>query len=251
MGLPLVLTEADSHLGLANRLLARWASSICLAFPIPGRDQAQGYRVVGRPVPRAVLEADRGKARERFGIAEDEPCLLVFGGSLGARSINEAAIEAFGEGTARVLHVAGRRDYPELMRRWERAGSPKRYELIEYEPHLGDVLAASDLVVARAGGSVFEIAAAGRPAVLVPYPHATADHQTANARWMADAGGAVTIADAELTAERLRAVVLELLADPDRLARMREASRRIARPDAAESVAAEVLSAAGAATRER
>jgi UDP-N-acetylglucosamine--N-acetylmuramyl-(pentapeptide) pyrophosphoryl-undecaprenol N-acetylglucosamine transferase len=198
-----------------------------------------------------VLEADRGKARKRFGIAEDEPCLLVFGGSLGARSINEAAIEAFGEGTARVLHVAGRRDYPELMRRWERAGSPKRYELIEYEPHLGDVLAASDLVVARAGGSVFEIAAAGRPAVLVPYPHATADHQTANARWMADAGGAVTIADAELTAERLRAVVLELLADPDRLARMREASRRIARPDAAESVAAEVLSAAGAATRER
>ena len=81
------------------------------------------------------------------------------------------------------------------------------------------MLAAADLVVARAGGSVMEIAAAGRPAILVPYPHATADHQTTNARWMAEGGAAVVIPDAELTAERLSGAIAELLDDEDRLAR--------------------------------
>ena len=95
-----------------------------------------------------------------------------------------------------ILHVVGRRDYPELRRRWDEGGRPERYTLLQYEPDLGDVLAAADLVVARAGGSVMEIAAAGRPAILIPYPHATADHQTTNARWMADGGAAVVIPDA-------------------------------------------------------
>ena len=98
--LPLVLTEADSHLGLANRLLAPRARRVCLAFPIPGRDGAR-YLVTGRPVPDAILTADRGAARERFGIAADDRCLLVFGGSQGARSINHAALAAFaGDGAA-------------------------------------------------------------------------------------------------------------------------------------------------------
>ena len=106
-----------------------------------------------------------------------------------------------------MIHVAGRRDYPELERRWREAGSPAGYTLLDYEPNLGDVLAAADLVLARAGGSVMEIAAAGRPAVLVPYPHATGDHQDANARWMTDGGAAVVIPDAELEAARLASVV--------------------------------------------
>ncbi len=95
-GLPLVLTEADSHLGLANRLLARRARRVCLAFPIPGRE-GDPYMVTGRPVPRAVLEADRGAARARFELAVNERCLTVIGGSLGARSINLAAFAAFAE----------------------------------------------------------------------------------------------------------------------------------------------------------
>ena len=94
MGLPLVLTEADSHLGLANRLLARRARRVCLAFPIPGRDGGP-YLVTGRPVPRAVLEADPTVARRRFGIPEPADCVTVVGGSLGARSINFAAFDAF------------------------------------------------------------------------------------------------------------------------------------------------------------
>ena len=253
MGLPLVLTEADSHLGLANRLLARRARAVCLAFPIPGRE-GHPYRVTGRPVPRAVLDADPAAARRRFGIPEGDRCVAVVGGSLGALSINEAAVGAFAEpavpaarGAADpwIVHVAGRRDFEQLKQRWEQAGSPERYLLLEYEPSLGEVLAASDLVVARAGGSVMEIAAAGRPALLIPYPHATADHQSANARWMADGGAAITIEDSELSAERLRSEVAALLADERRLAEMSAAARRLARPDAAERIAAEVLRAAG------
>jgi UDP-N-acetylglucosamine--N-acetylmuramyl-(pentapeptide) pyrophosphoryl-undecaprenol N-acetylglucosamine transferase len=249
MGLPLVLTEADSHLGLANRILARRAERICLAFPIPGRDGGP-YVVTGRPVPRAVLEADPTVARRRFGIPEPADCVTVVGGSLGALSINLAAFDAFTHlphdhvGQPWVLHIVGRRDYPELRRRWDQEGRPERYTLLQYEPDLGDVLAAADLVVARAGGSVMEIAAAGRPAILVPYPHATADHQTTNARWMADGGAAVVIPDGELTADRLSAAIAELLGDEDHLREMSIASRRLAKPDAAQRIAREVLGAA-------
>jgi UDP-N-acetylglucosamine--N-acetylmuramyl-(pentapeptide) pyrophosphoryl-undecaprenol N-acetylglucosamine transferase len=252
LGLPLVLTEADSHLGLANRLLARRARRVCLAFPIEGRDSAP-YVVTGRPVPRAVLEADPTVARRRFGIPEPADCVTIVGGSLGARSINFAAFEAFTRlerglphdhvGQPWILHVVGRRDYAELRRRWTEQGSPERYSLISYEPNLGDVLAAADLVVARAGGSVMEIAAAGRPAILIPYPRATGDHQTTNARWMADGGAAVVIPDGELSPQSLSAVIAELLSDEDRLRAMSIAARRLAKPDAAERIADEVLRA--------
>jgi UDP-N-acetylglucosamine--N-acetylmuramyl-(pentapeptide) pyrophosphoryl-undecaprenol N-acetylglucosamine transferase len=260
---PLVLTEADSHLGLANRLLSRRARRVCLAFPIDGL-QGERYLVTGRAVPRSVVEADRGGARQRFGIPAEARCLLVFGGSLGARTINEAALAAFadglplpgegseprgdGSGSKRefwVLHLAGSRDYPEARGRVE-AATPERYVLLEYEPGLGDALAASDLVLARAGGSVFEIAAAGRPAILVPYPFATARHQHSNAAWMADAGAAVVIEDSELTPETIAREAAVLLGDPDRLRRMADASRSLARPDAAERIADEVLAAANA-----
>ena len=187
--IPLVLTEADSHLGITNRLLARRARRVCLAFPIEGRT-GDRYLVTGRPVSPAA--SDPAAARARFGLSEGETCVLVFGGSLGARSINEAAVEAFRAAPFRVLHAAGTRDYDALAARVDGDG----YDLRPYIDDFGDALAACDLCVARAGGSVFEIAAAGKPAVLVPYPHASADHQTTNARWMADAGAAVVVPDA-------------------------------------------------------
>jgi UDP-N-acetylglucosamine--N-acetylmuramyl-(pentapeptide) pyrophosphoryl-undecaprenol N-acetylglucosamine transferase len=242
---PLVLTEADSHLGLANRLLARRARRVCLAFPIAGRE-GERYLVTGRPVPRAVLEGDRAAARERFGIAPDARCLLVFGGSQGAKSINLAAVEAFAGDRGRdfhVLHIAGRRDFAEVQSRL--GATPDRYTLLEYESNLGDSLAAADLVLARSGGSIFEVVAAGRPAILVPYPFATADHQTANAEWMRGNGAATVIGDAELTAERLGAEVTAVLDDPARLQRMAASARGLARPDAARAIADEVLGAIG------
>jgi UDP-N-acetylglucosamine--N-acetylmuramyl-(pentapeptide) pyrophosphoryl-undecaprenol N-acetylglucosamine transferase len=242
---PLVLTEADSHLGLANRLLAGRARRVCLAFPIAGRE-GEAYLVTGRPVPKAVLEGDREKARERFSIVADARCLLVFGGSQGARTVNFAAIEAFTEGPRdfHVVHIAGRRDYPEIEQRLAAAPHRDRYTLLEYEPNLGDALAASDLVVARSGGSIFEVVAAGRPAILAPFPFATADHQSANAEWMRSGGAAIVIPDAELTAERLRAEVTAVLGDEAWLAEMATAARRLAKPDAARRIADEVLEAA-------
>ena len=240
--IPLVLTEADSHLGLTNRLLARWARRVCLAFPLPDR-QGEKYRVTGRPVPPPVT--DRAAARARFGLAVDETCVLAFGGSLGARSINEASVDAFSDAPFRVLHACGVRDYDALR---ERLGEPPpaNYDLQPYITPFGDALAAADLTVARAGGSIFEVAAHGLPAILVPYPHASADHQTTNARWMADAGAAIVVPDGELTAQRLDEDVGALLRDTGRLAAMAEASRGLARPDAAREIAREVLEAAGA-----
>jgi UDP-N-acetylglucosamine--N-acetylmuramyl-(pentapeptide) pyrophosphoryl-undecaprenol N-acetylglucosamine transferase len=236
---PLVLAEADSHLGLTNRALAPFARRVCLAFPLPGRG-GRRYLVTGRPVPPPAT--DRGAARARFGIDADATAVLVFGGSLGARSINEAAIAAFGEAPFHVLHIAGQRDYEALR---ERPHGP-RYDLRAYLDldEFGQALLASDLVVARSGGSVFEIALYGRPAVLVPYPHATADHQTTNARWMADAGAAIVIGDEELTGPGLARATAELLGDRGRLAAMARASAELARPDAAAAVAREVLAAA-------
>jgi UDP-N-acetylglucosamine--N-acetylmuramyl-(pentapeptide) pyrophosphoryl-undecaprenol N-acetylglucosamine transferase len=267
--IPIVLTEADSHMGLTNRLLAPFAARVCLAFPPhgddgagakaeaparrgPGRLRGRGplaarrrrrrarYLVTGRPVPEVARDSE--SARVRLGIGAEETCVVVFGGSLGARSINRAAAEAFAGSDFRVLHISGRRDYGELRSR----ALPPGYDLREYldREDFADALSAADLAVARSGGSVFEIAAHGVPAVLVPYPHASGDHQSANARWMVEAGAAVAIADEQLSAASLARQVAELLADRTGLAMMAAASRGLARPNAAREIAAELLAVA-------
>jgi len=257
MRTPLVLTEADSHLGLANRLLAGRARRVCLSFPIEGHE-GPPYLLTGRPVPAAIMRADRVAARQRFGIPPDARCLLVMGGSQGARSINTAALEAFAESGSggpdaqfrrdfHVIHLSGRRDYEDLAQRLAAASHAEDYTLLPYEPDLGDVLAACDLVLARSGGSIFEVVAAGRPAILVPYPYATADHQAANAAWMSEARAAETIEDGALTAPALAGHVSSLLEDGARLKAMSAASAALAKPEAARAIAAEVLAAAGVA----
>jgi UDP-N-acetylglucosamine--N-acetylmuramyl-(pentapeptide) pyrophosphoryl-undecaprenol N-acetylglucosamine transferase len=239
--IPLVLMEADSHLGLANRLLAPFARRAFLSFPLPGRS-GRKYQVSGRPVPAGTGQADREAARRRFGIAPDEQCLLVFGGSLGARTLNEAALDAFGAAApCAVLHASGQRDYEILRARLDALGSPPHYHLHAYIEPFADALAAADLVAARAGGSVLELAAAGLPALLVPYPHATADHQTRNAHWMEEAGAAVVVPDAELDGPRLAREVAALIGAPARLRAMTAAAHEVARPDAAESIARAAL----------
>ncbi len=246
-GRPLILTEADRHLGLANRLLTKRAEKVCLAFAIEGMD-GDNVMVTGRPVNRAVLSADRDAARRRFGIDPGAKALLVMGGSLGARTINFAAVEAFAEREGRdfaVIHVSGKRDHAALRERLDSAGHADGYTLIEYEPDMGDSLAACDLVLGRSGGSIFELTAVGRPAVLVPYPFATADHQSANAEWMVAAGAAEVIKDSDLNADLIAERIPGLLGDEAQLAAMREASASLARPDAAGDIADQVWAAAG------
>jgi UDP-N-acetylglucosamine--N-acetylmuramyl-(pentapeptide) pyrophosphoryl-undecaprenol N-acetylglucosamine transferase len=238
--IPSVLTEADGHLGLANRLAAPRARRVLLAMPIEGLE-GDRYRVVGRPVDPRFFTVTREQARATYAIAPDEQVVAVFGGSLGAGRLNDAVAAAYGEddpATPLVLQVTGR---------GKLSGSAPndRLRVFEYCDSMPELLHAADVVVCRAGGSVWEVAAAGAPAVLVPWSGAAGDHQSANAGYFA--AGAVVVPDAELDGPRLRAEVAGLLADASRRAGLAAAMRALARPDAARDVADEVLALAGVA----
>jgi UDP-N-acetylglucosamine--N-acetylmuramyl-(pentapeptide) pyrophosphoryl-undecaprenol N-acetylglucosamine transferase len=232
--IPAALTEADAHLGLANRLAAPFARRVFLAYDIPSR-RRQKYRVVGRPVPTAHQGASREEARRLFGLPPDEPVVAIFGALAGARSLNELAIDAWAEAGPAVLHISGERDYATLRPRVTRPD----YVLLPQTADFGAALAAANVAVSRAGGTVWELAAAGTPSILVPYPYATADHQTLNARHFERGGGAVVVADSDLA--RVPALVASLLADEPRRAAMRQAMLSLARPNAAEEIAEEVI----------
>lgn len=240
---PLVVIEQNAVAGAANRLLARWARAAAVGFPTVDLPRAV---CTGNPVRAEVLAVDRGRqrraARAALGVGEDRFLVAAFGGSLGARRINEAVAELAalwrGRPDLHVRHVAGRRDYGWVAERVESIDSGELgYDLVEYEADMAVVYAAADLVVARSGASsVAELAAAGVPAVLVPLPGAPGDHQTANARVLAEAGAAVVVADGDLDGSRLAAEIDSLAADPGRLEDMGRAARTAARPDAAEAV---------------
>jgi UDP-N-acetylglucosamine--N-acetylmuramyl-(pentapeptide) pyrophosphoryl-undecaprenol N-acetylglucosamine transferase len=232
-GIPCALTEADAHLGLANRLAAPLADRVFLALPV-GRD-GEKYRAVGRPIPAASQPRPRAESRAAFGLAPDARVVLIFGGSLGARLLNDVALDGWAESGPAVIHLCGERDYPELRDRVTRAD----YILRPFIEEIGLAYGAADIVLARAGGSVWELAAAGLPAVLVPGEFATGAHQEKNARWFVDAGGAVVVPEAQAgTAPR---VVEDLLTDPSQLEAMAAAMRAAAKPDAAEEIADELV----------
>jgi UDP-N-acetylglucosamine--N-acetylmuramyl-(pentapeptide) pyrophosphoryl-undecaprenol N-acetylglucosamine transferase len=231
--IPAALAEADAHLGLANRLAAPFAKRVFLAYPVPGRSGTK-YRVVGRPIrPPSAIERD--EARRTFALPVDGRVLLVFGGSQGAQALNELAVEAFRIDGPAVLHLCGEGYFAGLEKRVERP----EYRLLAWTDDFAAALASADLVLARAGGSVWEVAAAGRPAVLVPSPNVTADHQTKNARYFEGAGGAVVVAEQRLGS--VPGLVHGLLADDARLAAMGQAMRRAAKPEAANEIAEELI----------
>ena len=238
VGIPCALSEADAHLGLANRLAAPLAERVFLAMPLGVHGRK--FRAVGRPIPAASRSVDREAARNRLGLAQDSHVVLVFGGSLGARLLNEVALRAWAETGPAVVHLCGERDYPELRSRVSRAD----YILEPFFDEIGVAYGAADVALARAGGSVWELAAAGLPAVLVPGAFATGDHQEKNARWFADAGGAVVVP--EVDAARAPRVVEELLDAPGRLEAMATEMRAVAKPDAAEEIADELVALAAA-----
>jgi UDP-N-acetylglucosamine--N-acetylmuramyl-(pentapeptide) pyrophosphoryl-undecaprenol N-acetylglucosamine transferase len=243
--------EADSHLGVANRLAAPLAKRVALAFPLPGR-RGRRYMVTGRPVGLEVLRATRTSGRRAFGIDPNATVVLVAGGSQGARSLNLAAIEAFGDAPPfELIHVAGPGQVEEAAGLLAERNPGPGYRLFGYLTNFAEAVAAADLVVSRAGGSVFEIAAIGRPAILVPYPHAAGDHQAKNAAWLARAGAAMMLPDAELTGRTLRDLVGALLMDRRRLGAMADASRALGRPDAAGQIAEAALELASRRHRRR
>ena len=237
IAIPAALMEADAHVGLANRLAAPFAERVFLSFPVAGKGRPK-YKVTGRPIPARSRAVPRAEARRLFGLPREGAVLVVFGGSLGARSLNELAVESFGASGPAVLHLSGERDYEQLRGRVARAD----YVLLPFTDDFGAAIGAADLVLARAGGSVWELAAAGRPAILVPGPFATGDHQARNAEFFERAGGAIVVPEPQLG--RAPDVARSLLDDPDRLAEMSEAMLRVAKPNAADEIAEELIALA-------
>ena len=237
--IPAALTEADAHIGLANRLAAPFVKRLFLAYPSP-RTSAKA-RVVGRPIPSSSQTVSREQARRELGLPEDGPVVLVFGGSQGARTLNDVAVDAWGTAGPAVLHLSGERDYDDLRGRVTRDD----YKLLPFIDDFGAALAAADIVVSRAGGSVWEVAAAGRPAILVPYPHATSNHQLKNAEYFDQAGGARIVRD-DQAHEQVPELVADLLSKPELRERMSNAMRAAAKPDAADQIADELVALATA-----
>jgi UDP-N-acetylglucosamine--N-acetylmuramyl-(pentapeptide) pyrophosphoryl-undecaprenol N-acetylglucosamine transferase len=237
LGIPTALTEADAQLGLANRLATPFARRIFLSYPIETRYPAK-VRVVGRPIPARSRPVPQADARRLFDLPADGRILGVFGALAGARALNEFVVETWGRSGPPILHLTGRRDF-DLIRQLVQRGD---YRVLPETDSFGAALSAVDLVLARSGSSVWEIAAAGRPAIFVPYPFATGDHQAANAEHFVKAGGAIMVRELDL--DDAADLVRSLLDDSARLARMGEAMERAARPGAAEEIADELVAMA-------
>ena len=254
--MPYLLHEQNSVPGLANKMCAAHAARVCCALPqalsaFEGKGAA-AHVVTGNPVRRSVVEASRPAGRSAFGVPEGATMLLVFGGSLGAHHLNEAVCSLKDELLARpglvIVHSTGADDEAFVRQTLSLTDEQAaRWQVMPYISNMGEALAAADLVVSRAGASsIAEIAALAAPSILVPYPHATADHQTTNAHYLVDAGAALLVPDAELDGASFSSALTGLLDEPERRATMREAARGLGSAQAASTLADQVESVARA-----
>ena len=236
VGVPTFLHEQNSVPGRVNRVAARFTSEALVTFPA-ARARLTRAVLVGMPTREELFGASRQAALEALGL--EPPVVLVFGGSGGALKINLAAEEAFGDSTPyTVVQISGRRDFARL------STCNPRHRIVEYVDDIWRYLAAAEVVVSRAGaGSLFDIAAVGRAAVLIPFPHATGDHQLHNARYFTDSGAAEMVPDAEVSAKTIRGLVEALLGDDTRRDEFERRARDLATPRAADEVAGRLLAA--------
>jgi len=253
---PLLIYLPDLTPGQAIRLTSRLAEAVAVSFPevapyFPGKAVVTGY-----PVRPELLAARKDTARAALNLRHDLPLLLVFGGSRGSHSINQALLAALPHllPICQVVHISGQYDWPEIGDSGLRiagefaanTGQPDvRYHPFPYlHDEMVQALAAADLVIARAGASVLgEFPAVGLPSILAPYPYA-GQHQDANAAYLADRGAALVVSDSEL-AGRLAPIVLGLFTEPERLAAMATSAKALARPGAAAAIAHELRQLAG------
>lgn len=241
LDLPLVIHEQNARAGLTNRIQSWWASVTLEGFPA-SHPWPRGARHVGNPVRTTI--ADLPSPAERFDGRTGPFRLLVLGGSQGARSLNRmlpAALAELAAGTAvRVRHQSGAGDLEATREAYDDAGlsDDVRVEVVPFIEDMAEAYAWPDLVVCRAGAlTVSELAAAGVGALMVPFPHAVDDHQTANAEWLASAGGGEVLAEDALDPRSLVSALMPLVTDRERCLSMALAAHRLARPDAAEQVA--------------
>lgn len=248
-GVAVYLHEQNAYPGLANRLISLWAQGLMLTFeearPLFPKSAQKKAVCTGLPVRPEILAAKRPEAVRELGLQPDIPTLLAVGGSQGARSINFAMIhvakELYGRAGVQILMATGRRDYERVVKGLEDAAIPvkgeKNIHLYPYLDRMELALAAADLYVGRAGATTLaELTVRGLPAVLIPYPFASADHQTYNAKSLADRGAAVLLEDKGLTGPKLLAATEKLLADGSRLKQMAERSLECGKPRALDEI---------------
>jgi UDP-N-acetylglucosamine--N-acetylmuramyl-(pentapeptide) pyrophosphoryl-undecaprenol N-acetylglucosamine transferase len=238
---PCVIHEQNAIPGLANRLLGVMASAVAVSFANAARFfPSHRTLVTGNPVRAEIRTGDPAPARERLGLAREVFTVLVFGGSQGAHRLNQAILQALpdlardGAGL-QFVHATGARDLPDVRRGYEASRVRARVE-----PFLDDMALAyqaADFVISRAGaGTVFELAAVGKPALLVPFPYAANDHQRLNAEAVVGAGAAWILLDQYCDGRRVAASVRAAREKPDQLAEMGRRARTLARPDAADRI---------------
>ena len=232
--IPTFLHEQNSVPGRVNRLTARFTTGVFVTFPDAGK-HLRGAVWVGMPTRKELFGASREEALRHLGL--EPPVVLIFGGSGGALKINLAAAEAFRTSTPyTVVQISGRRDFAQL------STQNPRHLILEYVDDIWRYLAAAEVVVSRAGaGSLFDTAAVGRAAILIPFPYATGDHQLHNARYFTEEGAAELLLDSAITAATLRERVENLLNDDVRRERLAGRMRALATPEAADEVAERLL----------
>ena len=241
MGIPILLQEQNGFAGVTNKILKDKAAKICVAYE--GMEKffpADKIILTGNPVRQNLLDGRKSKDDGR-------KTLLIIGGSLGARTINEAVIARLKELTNEGLKVVwqtGKVYYEKCKAAWEAAGSPANIECLDFLSDMPDRYANADLVISRAGASsISEICLLGKPAILVPSPNVAEDHQTHNAMALVNKDAAVLVRDAE-AAEKLIATALELLNDPKRLKTLQTNVLKLAQKDSAKRIAEEVIALA-------
>ncbi len=252
LGIPVVVHEQNSVMGMANRELSKKATAVALTYEVAGApvaDKSKLY-VTGNPVRSSVFESTREEGRKMLGIPEDARMLLVFGGSLGARHINTALCNLKERLLAipdlYIVHITGPKELDSVNEAL--ALSPeeaKRWQVMGYQNRMGETMAATDVVVSRAGAtSLAEISARCIPAILVPFPYATEDHQTTNARAYVEAGAAWMVADKDVEDSYFADGLIQLIEDEEARAAMARAAAAFETGDAASKLADVVTNAA-------
>jgi UDP-N-acetylglucosamine--N-acetylmuramyl-(pentapeptide) pyrophosphoryl-undecaprenol N-acetylglucosamine transferase len=241
-GIPVILQEQNSIPGATNRWLNLVATEVHISFL-----ESRGYfrrknnlRVSGNPIRRSLLFQDKGTAYETFNLDPGKRTLFVFGGSRGAKSINRATEGALdllkARGGFQVIWQTGAEDFERIRDRFQ--SFPMTVRVFDYLNEIEKAYAIADIAVCRAGAmTIAELTACGVASILVPYPHATRDHQTHNARGLLDRDAALVIADSDLTPETLSQKIDSLLRDEPRLRRLARNARAFARVDAAQRIA--------------
>ena len=253
MNIPTLIQEQNSYAGVTNKILAKKAKVICVAYD--GMERFfphEKIKLTGNPVRKSLIDmrSNRREALKGMGLEEGKKCVLIVGGSLGARSINESILAQLelirANSDIQFVWQTGKLYFEEMKQRVAVAGKPGNLTITDFVSNMADALSAADLVVSRAGaGSISEFALLGKAVILVPSPNVSEDHQTKNAMALVEKDAAIYVADAKAK-EELVAKAIETVRDESKIASLEENIEKMGRPNAAEEIAEEVMMLADA-----